>query len=110
MATYILLMKLTPAGRLQALENPSSVLSAENSVNAPDVRLLGLYAVLGPYDFVGIIEAPHNEEAARFSIKLGAKAGVEIVTMPTIPAMRLEGALLGDAPDLETGLTQLPPT
>ena len=74
------------------LEDPDSVLNAANEIRIPDVQTLGLYAVLGEQDFVSIIDAPDNEAAARFSIELGARAGVSVATMPAIPISRLEGA------------------
>jgi len=90
MPTYILLLTLTQTGRDKILQNPEAVLHAERGVKVRGVQTLGLYAVLGPYDFVGIIEAPDNEAAGRFSIQLGAGAGVNILTMPTLPVTRLE--------------------
>jgi uncharacterized protein with GYD domain len=92
MSIYILLMKLTPKGQEKMLEDPDSVLNAANEIRIPDVQTLGLYAVLGEQDFVSIIDAPDNEAAARFSIELGARAGVSVATMPAIPISRLEGA------------------
>ncbi|PZC42379.1 MAG: Uncharacterized protein, contains GYD domain [Chloroflexi bacterium] len=51
---------------------------------------MGLYAVLGHHDFITILEAPDNETAARFSLELGVKVGVEIQTVPAIPISRLD--------------------
>ena len=92
MPTYVLLMTLTPEGRERMLENPEAVLEAEARVRVPDVSVLGLYAVLGEHDFVGLLEAPDNETAARFSVALGVEGGVRVVTLPAIPIARLEGA------------------
>ena len=71
MANYILLMKLTPEGQHSILENPDSIAAAASEVHVQDVTGLGLYAVLGPYDFVSIIQAPDNDAAARYSVRLG---------------------------------------
>ena len=90
MATYILLMTLTPEGRTHAMLEPDYLLDAENQIQIPGVRTMGLYAVLGPYDFVTIIEAPDNQAIARFSVELGVKAGVHIMTLPTVHASRLD--------------------
>ena len=93
MPTYIMLLSLTPEGRRQMLTNPHSLLSAEREIQTRDTEVLGLYAVLGDYDFVSILEAPDNETAARFSMELGVNAGVQVVTLPAIPIGRLEEAL-----------------
>jgi len=43
------------------------------------------YAVLGPYDFVTVIEAPDNETVTKVSMELGARGSVQMMTMPAIP-------------------------
>ena len=91
MATYILLMTLTPEGQEQAFRDPEYLLRVEEAISVPGVQTLGLYAVLGSYDFVTIIEAGSNDEVARFSIEFGVKAGVHVTTLPAVPISRLEG-------------------
>ena len=103
MPTYILLLTLTTEGRAKMAQDADSVLRAESAIRVFGVQPLGLYGVLGPYDFVGIIEAPDNEAAGRFSLQLGARAGVNVVTMPTLPVTRLEGRERARSPELETG-------
>ncbi len=93
MATYILLMRMTQKGRRKMLSDPESMLASAHGINVPNTGVLGLYAVLGEYDFVGIVSAPGNEEVAQFSMHLGVSAGVHITTLPAIPIGRLgEGA------------------
>jgi uncharacterized protein with GYD domain len=41
--------------------------------------------VLGPYDFVNVVEAPDNETITRVSVELGARGTVQIMSMPAIP-------------------------
>ena len=89
MATYILLMKMTQKGRRKMIAEPESMLASAQSINVPGAGVLGLYAVLGEYDFVGIVSAPGNEEVAQFSLRLGVSAGVHITTLPAIPVGRL---------------------
>ena len=89
MATYILLMRMTQKGRRKMLSDTESMLASANSIEVPDTGVLGLYAVLGEYDFVGIVSSPGNEEVAQFSLHLGVKAGVHITTLPAIPVGRL---------------------
>lgn len=92
MAMYILLLTLTPDGRERAAGDLHTIAEAERRVNMPAVDLLGLYGVLGEYDFVGILEADDNEAAARFSLELGVEAGVHVETMPAIPITRLQAS------------------
>ena len=85
MATYFLLLTLTPAGRDCMLSDPGSLLRAENDISVPGVQCLGLYGVLGDYDCVTIIEATDNDAAARFSLEFGVRAGAHITTLPAVP-------------------------
>jgi len=89
-ATYVLLLTLDGDGRALMLEDPDSLRRAEAEIEVSDVQCLGLYAVLGDYDFVTILEAPDNEAAARFSLELGVRAGAHIVTLPAVPVGLLE--------------------
>ena len=90
MATYILLMTLTPEGQRDALHDPEYLLRVESAIDVPGVQALGIYAVLGPYDFVTLVEAEDNERMARFSLELGVGAKVHITTLPAVPLARLE--------------------
>jgi uncharacterized protein with GYD domain len=107
MATYILLLSLTPDGQKQALEDPDYLLKVESEIDMPSVQTLGVYAVLGECDFVSIVEAEGNDDIARFSLELGVRGGVHIRTLPVVPATQLaerggvEGRLetLGQVPE-----------
>lgn len=90
MPTYILLLTLTPEGRSMMLEDPESLIRAEAACAVDDLQFLGLYGVLGDYDFVSIVEAEDNESAARFSLELGVRCGAHIETLPAVPVARFE--------------------
>ncbi len=92
MLTYILLMTLTPEGQKQALTTSDHILAVESEIEIDGVETLGVYAVLGEYDFVTLVEAESNEAVARFSIELGVKAGVHVTTLPAVPIARMESS------------------
>ena len=98
MPKYIQLLTLTPEGREKTMRDPEYVLKAQHAVSIHGLEVLGLYGVLGPYDFVNIVDAPDNEAVARFSIALGVMGGVQILTLPAIPIGRLEEKSSQDAP------------
>jgi uncharacterized protein with GYD domain len=106
MATYILLLTLTPEGQAMALDNPDYLLQIERDITVPGVQTLGVYAVLGEYDFVTIVEAGGNETLARFSLELGVRAGVHVTTMPVVPAASL--AETEDKPSRGSAIEELP--
>jgi len=108
MATYILLMTLTPEGQERALADPEFLLKVENQIQVPGVMTLGCYAVLGAYDFVTVVEAEDNGSVAMFSIEMGVKAGVHITTMPAVPVGKLEEKNGSERGTSEAGLTLSP--
>ena len=93
MASYILLLNLTPEGRDKMLADPDTFMTAMQDIDITGTTVLGSYAVLGAYDFVTILRAPDNDAAARFSMEIGVRAGVLVNTLPAIPIGRLEEAL-----------------
>jgi uncharacterized protein with GYD domain len=105
MPSYILLLTLTPAGRGTMLEDPESLMRSANAIETHDTQVLGMYGVLGEYDFVGIVEAPGNDEIARYSLELGVSAGVHVTTLPAIPVARLQSRPPSELPDLEAEVT-----
>ena len=103
MPYYILTLILTPEGREDLLSDSESLHRTTIEVETEDTKVLGMYAVLGEYDFVTIVESPDNDAVARFSLELGVRAGAHIRTMPAIPIGRLRPSQPDGSPsDLET--------
>jgi uncharacterized protein with GYD domain len=44
-------------------------------------KILAQYALLGPYDFVNILEAPSNEAMSRVAVALGSRGTLQTMTM-----------------------------
>ena len=105
MPTYIQLLTLTADGRAKMLQDSDFVLPSQQAIRVPGVVVLGLYGVLGEYDFVNIVDAPDNDSVARFSLELGVVAGAHITTLPAIPISRLERRAEGEAGELEAEKT-----
>jgi len=85
MPTYILLSTLTPEGRKTVKERPERIDKVNKEIEALGVKVISQYIVLGPYDFVNVVEAPDNETIAQLSVELGARGTVKIISMPAIP-------------------------
>ena len=47
-------------------------------------KVVSQYVVLGPYDFVTILEAADNATVARVSAELGSRGTVQIMSLPAI--------------------------
>ena len=85
MPQYILLSNLTDEGWKTVKEKPERIKEVNKELQAYGVKVLSQYAVLGPYDFVNIVEAPNNETIAKVSIELGSRGTIKILSMPAIP-------------------------
>lgn len=85
MASYIILSTLTDEGRKTIKEKPARILEVNKELAKMGVKVKQQFAVLGPYDFVNIVEAPDNETVMRMSVELGARGSVQLLTLVAIP-------------------------
>ena len=76
MSTYILLSSLTDEGAETLKYKPERLIEVNEELKALGVEVVQQYAVLGPYDFVNIVEAPDNATIARVSIELASRGSV----------------------------------
>ncbi|HKA04181.1 MAG TPA: GYD domain-containing protein [Acidimicrobiales bacterium] len=95
MPTYIMLTTLTSEGAHTVHANPDRLTAVNDEVATFGCKVVAQYAVLGPYDFVTIVEAPDNETIAHLSVDLGSRGTAKIQTLPAIPVESLMGKLKG---------------
>jgi uncharacterized protein with GYD domain len=93
MATYIMLTTLTDEGRKTIQERPNRIKEVNKELEGMGAKVISQYAVLGPYDFVNIIEAPDNQAIARISVALGSRGTAHFLTMPAIPIDQFSSSL-----------------
>ena len=84
MAKYILLSSLTPDGQMTLKNRPERIKEVNKEIEKYGVKLLEQYAVLGPYDFVNIVEAPDNDSVFKMSVELGSRGTIKILSMPSM--------------------------
>ena len=80
-----MLSTLTDEGAKTIKKNPGRIKEVNKELEALGVKVIAQYAVLGPYDFVNIVEAPDNETVARVSAELASRGSVKIQTLVAIP-------------------------
>jgi uncharacterized protein with GYD domain len=95
LAKYILLSTLTEDGRKTLKSKPERIKEVNEEVEAYGVKVLEQYAVLGPYDFVNLVEAPDNEAIFKMSVELGSRGTIQITSMPAITVDELIESLKG---------------
>ena len=85
MPTYIMLSTLGPEGAATIQEQPERIKAVATEVEAMGVKVLAQYALLGPYDFCNILEAPDDKVMAKVALALGSRGTVKTLTIPAIP-------------------------
>jgi uncharacterized protein with GYD domain len=85
MATYIILSNLTDEGAKTLKNNPERLKEVNQEFEALGVKVVSQYALLGPYDFLNIVEASDNRQMARVAAELASRGSVKVLTMAAIP-------------------------
>jgi uncharacterized protein with GYD domain len=95
MATFVLLTRLSP----EALHQPRSFETLERHVDeqvkkhCPAVQWVASYALLGPWDYLDVIEAPDLDTATRVSVLVRSQAHAHTEIWPAMPWQQFKGLL-----------------
>jgi uncharacterized protein with GYD domain len=81
MNTYITLMKLTDQGAKDLKEAPKRIEEGLKAFEKMGGRLIGFYATLGEYDYIGIGEASSDEVATAYNLALSSQGYVRTTTI-----------------------------
>jgi uncharacterized protein with GYD domain len=84
-ATFILLSTLTDDGAETIRDNPQRIKQVNQELEGMGVRVVNQWAVLGPYDFVNVVEAPDTKTIARVSAQLSARGSTRVMTLAALP-------------------------
>jgi uncharacterized protein with GYD domain len=84
MGKYIVLSNLTDEGRKKIKKDPGRIHEVNKELEKMGVKVKEQFAVMGPYDFVNIVEAPDNETMMRMSVELGSRGSVQLMSMPAV--------------------------
>jgi uncharacterized protein with GYD domain len=85
MGIYVMLTTLTDEGRKTVKDNPKRIKQVNKEVEALGVKIIAQYALLGPYDFVNILEAPDNKTVSKVAVELGSRGTLQTMTMAAMP-------------------------
>ncbi|GAB6066572.1 GYD domain-containing protein [Aquifex pyrophilus] len=85
MPVFVMLTTLTDEGAKTLKNNPKRIKEVDKEVmDKFGVKILAQYAVMGPYDFVNIIEAPDNDTVVKMAVELNSRGTIRTLTMPAI--------------------------
>jgi uncharacterized protein with GYD domain len=99
MPTFVLLTRLSP----EALHQPKSFETLEHHVahqlhaHCPEVVFVSSHALLGPWDYLDIFEAPDIESATRVSVLVRSHGRAHTELWPAMPWPEFK-SLLRDLP------------
>lgn len=87
MPTYVLMTKLTPAALQGAAGRRAAGHDWKAKVDAacPGIRWIAHFALLGPYDFMDVYEAPDTETAFRVSLLSREHGALSAESWPAVP-------------------------
>ena len=82
MPKFVMLSTLGPDGHARLRENPERLREVNADVEAMGVKVLEQFALLGPYDFLNILEAPGT--MAQVATTLAARGTLKTLTLTAI--------------------------
>ena len=84
MGIYVMLTRLTDEGRKTLKGKPERIKEVNKEVESMGVKILSQYAVLGPYDFINILDAPDNKTVSKVAMELGSRGTLETTTLAAL--------------------------
>ena len=93
MSLYVMLSTLSESGRKVLRERPGWIRKVNKDVERMGARVVAQWAVLGPYDFVTVVDAADNAAISRVSVEIGARGSVQMMTMAALPLDEFIGPL-----------------
>lgn len=89
MPRYVMLTTLTDEGRKTLKNNPERIQDVNKEVEAMGIQIISQLSLLGPYDFMNILEAPNNEAVVKLAVELGSRGTLQTLTMAAMPIEKL---------------------
>jgi len=84
MAVYLMLTTLTDEGRKTLKQNPKRIKEVNKEVEEMGGKILTQYAILGPWDFINIIETVGNTTITKIALQLGSRGTLQTTTLAAI--------------------------
>lgn len=84
MPRYVLLTRLNAEGFETIARHPERIAGAHRGFEAFDAKIVDEYALIGPYDFLTVVEAPHNLAVFRAAFEQEARGRAHTDVLPAI--------------------------
>ena len=91
MPTFVVLLNWTEQGIKNYKDSPSRADAFTGEMEKLGGKLKEIYWTLGPYDVVGVVEAPDDESMTAAMLKLGSRGNTRSITMHAFTRSEFEG-------------------
>lgn len=95
MPTFVMLSTLGPDGHATMRDHPDRLRQVNADVEAMGVKVLSQYALLGPYDFLNVLEAPDELTMAKVATTLAARGTLKTLTLTAMEIDDYLGIMAG---------------
>jgi len=95
MPKFVMLSTLGPDGHARLRASPDRLREVNADVESMGVKVLEQYALLGPYDFLNILEAPDEFTMARVASTLASRGTLKTLTLTAIDVEDFIAAMAG---------------
>ena len=93
MPTYVGLLKLTEQGSKDVMNAPARIEEGIKLYEKMGGKVIGVYLVMGEYDYVTIGECPSDEVQAAFALALSSQGNVKSTTLKAFAAKEIPSIL-----------------
>lgn len=93
MRTFLLLASLSPQGLQTLAATPERLFEVNREIERIGGRVVRQWALLGPYDFLSVVEAPDERTISRLTVELAARGSATFETLPAIPVEEMLASL-----------------
>ena len=95
MGTYVLLTRVSPesASSPEKLKELEAAVKKRVAKHCPDVKWVASYAILGPYDYLDIFEAPDDLTVSKVAAIVRSFGHATTETWSAIPWQQFKGVL-----------------
>jgi len=81
MAGYVVLYKFTEQGLKKIREMPEHIRRGKQESEKLGIRVVGIWATMGPYDMIAIVDAPNDQVVATRLLETAAAGNFTTQTM-----------------------------
>ena len=93
MPTYVTLINWTDQGVKNFKDTVDRYEAAQEAMGKGGVSFRDIYWTIGPYDLVGILEAPDDETATAALLQVGGQGNIRTTTLRAFNSSEMRGVI-----------------